>query len=148
MIDPVGPRFDQAEGVAEYAKAVGGFAAVLDPYFDLYLERTIPVLASSGVYVTCGLERQFPPRAVVRAGLARRPAVHDDVLGAALSRNISILLNCLGTTDDLKRAVDAFAAGDLHVEIDRVVDADSAAGFLSRTYCERDRLGKVVCRYA
>jgi NADPH:quinone reductase-like Zn-dependent oxidoreductase len=147
VLDPDGPRFDRAEGVGDYAKEVGGFAAVLDPYFDLYLERSVPVLATFGVYVSCGLERQFPSRSEVLGGLARRPVLHDDVLAAALSRNVSIVANCLGSTADLERAVGAFAAGEIRVELDCVMRAESAAAFLSRTYCERDRLGKVVWRY-
>ena len=39
---------------------IDGFDAVLDPYFDLHLNRSVPVLASFGRYVTCGVERQFP----------------------------------------------------------------------------------------
>lgn len=148
VVEPDGPRFDRAEGVADYAIEVGGFAAVLDPFFDLYLERAVPVLASSGVYVTCGLERQFPSRAEVLGGFVRRPVLHDDVLGAALARNVSITANCLGSTADLESAVGAFVAGQIQVELDRVLEAESAAAFLSRTYCERDRLGKVVYRYA
>jgi NADPH:quinone reductase-like Zn-dependent oxidoreductase len=147
LVEGDGPGFDRAEGIGEYAKAVGGFAAVLDPFFDLYLERAVPVLAGFGVYMSCGLERQFPAREEVLAGFARRPVLHDDVLGAALSRNVSIVANCLGSTADLERAVEAFVAGQLHVELDRVMEAEGAGAFLSRTYLERDRFGKVVCRY-
>jgi NADPH:quinone reductase-like Zn-dependent oxidoreductase len=147
VLEPDGPRFDAA-AIGEYAKSVGGFAAVLDPYFDLYLERAVPALASFGVYVTCGLERQFPSREALRAGVARKPVLHDDVLAAALTRNISVVGNCLGSTTDLERGRDAFVAGELQVELDRVMEAEGAAAFLSRTYCERGRFGKVVYRYA
>jgi NADPH:quinone reductase-like Zn-dependent oxidoreductase len=147
VVEPDGPPFHQVESIADYAKDAGGFAAILDPYFDVYLDRTVPVLANFGFYVTCGLARQFPSRDTLRRGVSREAVLHDDVLGAALSRNVSIVANCLGSTADLARAIEAFDAGELRVEIDSVMEAERPVAFLSRTYCARDRLGKVVYRY-
>jgi NADPH:quinone reductase-like Zn-dependent oxidoreductase len=151
-VEPEGQGFDDDQAIAEYIKDGGGFAAVLDPFCDLYLERSLPVLASFGTYVTCGVERQFPPKSALERALVPRPVLHDNVLGRSLTRNVSVVLNCLGSTEDLDDAMQAYRSGRLQVPLDRVIDGESpgprgAAAFLSRTFCERGRFGKVVYRY-
>lgn len=150
VVDADGPGFDKHPGIGARARQAGGFRAVLDPFFDLYLERSLPVIAPWGAYVSCGLERQFPPHGSFYAALSPRPVLHDTSLAACLARNVSLILNCLGATDDLRAALDRFAQGSLRVVIDTVVSCDSggaASALVSRTFCDRGRLGKVVGRY-
>jgi NADPH:quinone reductase-like Zn-dependent oxidoreductase len=150
VVDAAGPGFDKHPGIGARARQTGGFRAVLDPYFDLYLERSLPVIAAWGAYVSCGLERQFPPRGSLAAGLSPRPVLHDASLGACLPRNVSLIMNCLGATEDLRTCLDRFVQGTLRILIDTVVCSDSggaAGAFVSRTFCDRGRLGKVVGRY-
>lgn len=150
VVEADGPGFDQHPGIGARARQAGGFRAVLDPYFDLYLERSLPVIAVWGSYVSCGLERQFPRHGSSAAGAAPRPVLHDSTLASCLPKNLSLITNCLGSTDDLRLALDLFAGGRLRTVIDSVVHCESggAAGpFVSRTFCDRGRLGKVVARY-
>jgi len=59
-------------------------------------------------------------------------------------------MNCLGATGDLRTSLGLFAQGKLRVVLDTVIRSDSAGAageFLSRTFCDRGRLGKVVSRY-
>jgi NADPH:quinone reductase-like Zn-dependent oxidoreductase len=150
VIEADGPGFDKHPGIGARAKKAAGFRAVLDPYFDLYLERSLPVLASWGSYVSCGLERQFPRHGSFVAGSKPKPVLHDGTLANCLGRNVSLVMNCLGSTEDLRVALDRFARGRLRPVIDSVVGCDSggaAGSFVSRTFCERGRLGKVVARH-
>ncbi len=150
VIDAAGPGFDKHPGIGARARKAGGFWAVLDPYFDLYLERALPVIATGGTYVSCGLERQFPPRGSLFQGPGPRPVLHDSSLAACLPRNVSLIMNCLGATDDLRSSLDLFMQGRLRLVIDTVVTsgpAGSAGAFVSRTFGDRGRLGKVVGRY-
>ncbi|MEM9824699.1 MAG: zinc-binding alcohol dehydrogenase family protein, partial [Bacteroidota bacterium] len=47
---------DQAIG--SFIKANGGFNAVIDPFFDIYLGQAMDVIAMEGRYVTCGMYAQ------------------------------------------------------------------------------------------
>jgi NADPH:quinone reductase-like Zn-dependent oxidoreductase len=150
VVDAGRSGLDEHPGIGARARKAGGFRAVLDPFFDLYLQRSLPVIATWGTYVSCGLERQFPPAGSIYAGLGPRPVLHDISLGACLPRNVSLIMNCLGATDDLRTGLDRFVQGRLRVVIDTVVCSESggaAGAFVSRTFCDRGRLGKVVGRY-
>lgn len=150
VIEADGPGFDKHPGIAARARQAGGFRAVLDPYFDLYLERSLPVIAVWGSYVSCGLERQFPRHGSFPAGVRPEPVLHDSTLADCLRRNVSLIMNCLGSTDDLRVSLDRFARGGLRTVIDSVVGCDSggaAGSFISRTFCDRGRFGKVVAWY-
>jgi len=138
--------FDGTGDLADHARDLEGFDAVLDPYFDLHLNRSLPVLASFGRYVTCGFERQFPEAGTT--SMAPESVLDSSVLARALERNVAIVANCLGSTADLEHAVDDFTKGRITVPIDSVMDADSPAAFLRRTFSDPDRFGKVVCRYS
>ena len=56
--------------------------------------------------------------------------------------------NCLGTTEDLKNALQDYASGDLKVIIDSVFTGNQVGAFFDRTYNAPDRFGKVVYRYS
>lgn len=148
LVDRTGSPVFQHPDLAAYARGCGGFDAVLDPFFDLYLEGSLPVLAPFGSYVTCGLQRQFPARGGEDETPHSRPVLRALVLTLALPRNISIMTNCLGFTHDLQRAIAAFLEGELDVPIDSVVSGDKPGEFLSRTYCQPERFGKVAYRYS
>jgi NADPH:quinone reductase-like Zn-dependent oxidoreductase len=153
VIDPEGGPLAADEAMAGYVKDSGGFDVVLDPFADFYLRRAVSAMAVGGLYVSCGVERQFPP--------AGTPVSIDDdraLFGAGefltmMTRNLNIMGNCLGTTDDLSRAVAAWEQGTLPIAIDSVIESKpgepmrGAGAFLSRTYLDHSRFGKVVYRY-
>jgi NADPH:quinone reductase-like Zn-dependent oxidoreductase len=140
-IDPAQPGFGHTPVVRDH----GGFDAVLDPFYDIHLVPAVAVLKQGGRYITCGVydqtghlvahhRRAEPPRAT---GLMSRVMVN----------NLQIIGNCLGSTDDLERALAAYSAGRFPVIIDSVFSDGDAAGFLDRTYNAPDRFGKVVYLY-
>lgn len=123
-----------------------GFDAVIDPFWDIYLSRILPHMAFGGRYVTCGLQDQYSSLTG-----KKYPTFLPDIsetITAAMTKNISILGNCLGRDQDLETAVALHASKQYHVEIDSVYQkAEEIGTFFERTYNKRDRLGKVVFLY-
>lgn len=122
--------------------AEGGYDAVVDPFADLYLPQVVPLMAVGGRYITCGIEDQSSHL----TGVQRPPAPHQQIIVQMMAKNLCLMGNCLGSSDDLRRALDAYVAGHFTVQIDRVF-RDDAPGFLERTYVAADRFGKVAFRY-
>ena len=63
-------------------------------------------------------------------------------------KNLQIMGNCIGLTSDLQKAVDDYTANALDVMVDSAFSGPQLSEFLDRTYNSKDRLGKVVYRYA
>jgi NADPH:quinone reductase-like Zn-dependent oxidoreductase len=123
----------------------GGFDAVIDPFFDLYLGKVLDLLRFGGRYVTCGLYDQY-------SNLTGRPlqARGKDLRGimtTAIVRNIELIGNCLGSASDLADALADYRDGKLEVIVDRVFRGDVMADFFRRTYEAPSRFGKVVYSY-
>lgn len=136
--------FRDSEALLALAAQVGGFDCVIDPYFDLHLERAVALMAHFGRYTTCGLLAQNPTVAA-RAGIA--PMNAEAVMVQVLTKNLSLLGNCIGLREDLERAVADAERGTMGAVVDSVFTGGDAAGFLDRTYNDRARFGKVVFRY-
>ena len=127
------------------ATAVGGFDAIVDPYFDLHLETAVQLLRPFGRYVTCGLASQ---NAHLRreAGLDG-PIDMTPVMFRVMDHNLSLIGNCLGLHEDLYAALDDYGRGRARPIIDSVYEREQAGAFFDRTYNARGRFGKVVFRY-
>jgi len=123
----------------------GGYAAVIDPFFDIYMLASLEVLKTSGAYVTCGRADQSSH--LTGAQKRSEPPI-SAVMSQALTRNLVIHGNCLGSTQDLARAVADHAAGLFRIPLDRVFDDPAdAQEFVHRSWSAPDRLGKVVFLY-
>lgn len=125
-----------------------GFDYVIDPFFDIYLARIIDFINPGGKYITCGLWGQhsayIPPESI--------PIEHDPeemvtILQKALFKNIEIIGNCLGTTEDLANGISSYTAGKYDVIVDSTYSGKEVDKFLQRTYVDKDRIGKVVFCY-
>ena len=125
----------------------GGYAAVVDPFFDLYLVPALAVMAFGARYTTCGMHDQHSH--LVGAGAA--PAIQAsgaNPLVTVMMKNLSVIGNCIGLSEDLALAVADHAAGRFPVIVDSVFrDSDGAAAFLERSYNAPDRFGKTVFLY-
>lgn len=143
-VDPALPTFADDPDVRDLTSRLRGFDAVIDPFFDLYLNKVLPVMAFGSRYITCGYVDQY------RAAGSPPPFPAPDyreALQIAMLKNISIIGNCAGLRIDLERAGKDYVDGRLPVTIDSVFANDRPAAFLDRTYNARDRFGKVVYRY-
>ncbi|MEM1245306.1 MAG: zinc-binding alcohol dehydrogenase family protein [Acidobacteriota bacterium] len=135
---------DPSEPLLQLGRQIGGFDAVIDPLSDLHLDRAAEVLGNEGRYVTCGLYAQGQPTRPSSA----RPLDLQDVLTKTVVKTLHLLGNCLGTTEDLRRAVADHVDGQLDVTVDSVFEGERIRAFFERTYLAPDRFGKVVFRYS
>jgi NADPH:quinone reductase-like Zn-dependent oxidoreductase len=144
-IDPFAPSFLGDPAVQRVMRERGGFDAVIDPFFDIHLIPAVPVMKNGGRYVTCGLYDQTGH--LVPHRRAAEPPPVGGVMGRVMFNNLQIIGNCLGSTDDLERALAAYSAKRFPVIVDSVFSDGDAAGFLDRTYNAPDRFGKVIYLY-
>ena len=133
------------ERVKFVASSIGGFNCVIDPFFDLHLEEIIDCLAPNGRYITCGLYQQYQRLAGIE--LPNHAPAMNKILLAALVKNLQIIGNCLGTTQDLRTALDDYAAGCFSVVVDEVFAEDKIDAFFHKTFNASNRIGKVVYKY-
>jgi NADPH:quinone reductase-like Zn-dependent oxidoreductase len=145
LVDPVQTSFQTHHRLRELYQQTGGFDAVIDPFFDLHLDKVLPLMAFNGRYITCGVYDQYSKL----IGEAFQPTGFIDVniMCMAMIRNLQIIGNCIGLRADLAQALNEYAAGDLSVVIDSVHHQSDIGSFFDRTYNARDRFGKVVYRY-
>lgn len=145
VMDPKLSNFLEDETFKSRVQALGGFDAVIDPFFDLHLGKVIGAMAPGGRYVTCGFYDQYTEL----VGQTFRPQWDGrQIMVAVMLGNLQIIGNCIGQTEDLAQAIDDYAAGNLHVVIDSVFSGyDQVGPFFERTYTSPDRFGKVVYKY-
>ncbi len=125
---------DDLDRLVADAKQRRGFEAVLDPFADVNLPRTLRLAGFGARIVTCGSRRRPAPSDVGNI---------EGALHALVRKQVSIIGSCLGTTADLAAGVERWTRGALPVPIDSV-HAESAGNFFRRTFVEPDRFGKVV----
>jgi NADPH:quinone reductase-like Zn-dependent oxidoreductase len=143
-VHPALPTFADDPDLNSLVARLHGFDGVVDPFFDLYLQKVLPVMAFGSRYVTCGFFDQYhaagspPPLPAPN---------YRQALEIAMVKNISIIGNCAGLRADLERAGKDYVDRILPVTVDSVFANGWPAAFLERTYNARDRFGKVVYRY-
>lgn len=138
-------HFGQCEQLQTVVSENGGFDCVFDPFFDLHLDKVISVMNFGGRYVTCGLYDQFSD--ITGGQSDRRKVDWQSVMRDVILKNIHIIGDCLGATEDISRAVSDYASGTLHVVMDRVYRGGRVGAFFERTYNDPNRFGKVVYCY-
>jgi NADPH:quinone reductase-like Zn-dependent oxidoreductase len=146
-VDPAGVSFAANPVVQRVMRERGGFDAVIDPFFDIHLLPSIPVMANGGRYVTCGLYDQTG-HLVPNQSSRREPPSVAGVMSRVMFNNLQIIGNCLGSTSDLENALAAFAAGRFPMIVDSVFSDGDPSAFLDRTYNAPERFGKVIYKYS
>jgi NADPH:quinone reductase-like Zn-dependent oxidoreductase len=138
--------FRDAAHVGEFAATIGGFDYVIDPFFDLHIEKAVEIMNPFGRYITCGLvgQNEF---AAASAGVATRAPSANLLLGQMMMKNLTLIGNCIGLSSDLDAAVRDYERGSFRPPLDAVFSGEQAAGFLDRTFNDPDRFGKVAFRY-
>ncbi|MDY6876286.1 MAG: zinc-binding alcohol dehydrogenase family protein [Chloroflexota bacterium] len=145
QIDPTLESFTVHKRINKIAMEIGQFDCVFDPFFDLHLGKVIDVMAPGGRYVTCGLCNQY--QSLIGQEFHYRGRDLQGVLALVISRNLQIIGNCIGLTEDLNNALKDYSSGRLDVVIDSVFSGNQVGAFFDRTYNVRERFGKVVYKY-
>ena len=133
------------ERVAEIVNSIDGFDCVIDPFFDLYLGKVIKAIAIEGRYITCGLYDQYSH--YTNREFNYYGSHMGEILSYALLNNIQIIGNCIGYSSDLQAAIDDYRSGKLHVAVDSIFGDREVKKFFEKTYNNKQRFGKVICRY-
>lgn len=136
--------FRKDDRVTAFARDLGGFDHVADPFYDLHLEKAVELLKPFGKYITCGLAGQNP-NSKRAAGV--EPVAANRVMTLVILKNLSIVGNCIGVHDDLRLALKDYSDGRLRTVVDSVHGETESRAFLDRTFNDRERFGKVVFRY-
>jgi len=133
------------ERVRETVERIGGFNAVIDPFFDAYLGKVLPTMAPDSRYITCGLFEQYTVPGKEANAVAGE--MYRNALINAMLNNVHIIGNCIGTTKDLQHALTDYERERLPVIIDTVYTGHNVGAFLERTYGSHSRFGKIVFQY-
>jgi NADPH:quinone reductase-like Zn-dependent oxidoreductase len=128
------------QALSALARRLHGFDAVVDPFCDAYLTSTVRLLGFGGHYVTCRLGARSGDHDADGAGT---PSRWLEMLSSAVSKNVTIHGQCLGTRADLERALEDWTRGSLRVPLDSVHRGGDLAAFVRRTL-DPVRRGKVV----
>jgi NADPH:quinone reductase-like Zn-dependent oxidoreductase len=110
----------------------------------LHLPAALNYLKPNGRYITCGFKNQHESFAEVGDNVSNDR--FDSLLLNAMINDISVMGNCIGTHEDLIESVKRFDSNNW-LPIDSVLSIRDGAQFLSRTYSDRHRFGKIVLRY-
>lgn len=124
----------------------GGFDCVFDPFFDIYLSQSIDLLGFNGKYITCGLYDQYFN--IIGQELISTDSNINKIMSSIIIKNIQIIGNCLGTTEDMNHALEDYISGNLKIIVDSVFTGNQVGEFLDRTYNAQDRFGKVIYQYS
>ncbi len=127
--------------LVRYVADIGGFRAVVDPFSNIYLERSLSMLGFFGRYVTCGMVDQGPLMTSRRS----TTFTFEQVLNMLIVKNLTIIGSCLGLRNDLQQALESWKAGLYGPIIDSI--HTDIRGFVDRSFAP-DRLGKVVFLYS
>lgn len=126
-------------------RGAGDFDVVMDPFFDLNLGRTVPLLRMWGRYVTCGMQRQHP---LFAAATRPQGTEIEAALLQVVVNNLSIIGNCIGLEHDLASALESYDPAQPRVPVDGVFAIGDGIAFVDGTFNERTKFGKMVMVYS
>jgi NADPH:quinone reductase-like Zn-dependent oxidoreductase len=118
---------------------------VFDPFFDLNVERAVRMLQIGGKYITCGLQSQHP--LISESSPTEIEPITRNALVQSIEKNVSLIGNCLGTTEDLKRACNLQVRTKVGPIIDKEYTIMQGKEFLERSFFDKNRFGKCVLNY-
>ena len=115
------------QSIQKIVKETGGFDCVFDPFFDIYLGQAVELMNYDAKYITCGLYDQYFD--LIGDKFPNYSLNFSDIMTMAMLKNLQIMGNCLGTTEDLKNALRDYASAELEVIIDSVFTGDQVGAF-------------------
>jgi len=120
-----------------------GFDIVIDPFFDIYFNYMVSYMNFNGKYIYCGLYLQNKAFSI----LTNENSNYVDSMTCCVLKNITIIGNCLGDTDDLLEAINDFTEHRYNVLIDSVYKNGDVIPFVEKTFHQTHRLGKIIYCY-
>lgn len=140
--------FKIERGAADWSEYsdLGKFDVIFDPYFDLHLINAIDLLEQGGRYITCGYKNQHPHFVEASDRKTDSERIHKSMLTLTIN-NLSIIGNCIGTSDDLNKSIEKFDPNKFIVPVDNTYSIENGDKFIDRTYNRNTRLGKAVLIY-
>lgn len=115
---------------------------VLDSFSDTYVEYLLPQLNLNARYLTCGIFNQSLDKLK-----NVKPTNLTLLIANLMMRNISLIGNCLGTTEDLASGLEFYKTKKLLVD-SIFTNEDSLSAFITKSYnLESDKFGKVIYEY-
>ncbi|MBK8989872.1 MAG: zinc-binding alcohol dehydrogenase family protein [Chloroflexi bacterium] len=127
--------------------AAGMFDCVIDPFFDLHLSWVVHLMTYNARYISCGRAGQYHGIIDKRSPVLEETYALTDVLSNVVVKNLQVIGNCVGVTEDLAQAIADYTAGRFNVVIDSVYSGKQIGKFINRSYNARGRFGKVVYKY-
>lgn len=124
---------------------IGGFNAVIDPFFDIYLPKIQWTMQMDSKYITCGLCNQFDNQKDDNLEMDNI-SLKKFIINMMIN-NISIIGNCIGTLDDGIKAINDCERGKFKITIDSVYSEGEENLFFEKTFNFKERFGKVVYKY-
>jgi NADPH:quinone reductase-like Zn-dependent oxidoreductase len=145
QIDPQQATFIENDTLKQIATKIGGFDGIIDPFFDLHLGKALTIMGSGARYVTCGRHDQYSR--FIGKDFGHPQWSMGDILTVLMLGNMQLIGNCIGQTEDLRQAVEDYAADKFKVTLDSTFSHGQVAAFFERTYNDPARFGKVVYKY-
>lgn len=121
------------------------FTHAFDPFFDMNVGHALNCLKTGGTYITCGLRDQHPMLSMETPNNAE-PIVRG-ALVQSIMKNVSLLGNCLGSTEDLERAIRLQSRTGIGPIIDQEYKLIEGRDFVQRSFFNFRRFGKCVLVY-
>lgn len=135
----------EKNSLLEIKDIAGKFDVIFDPFFDLHLSEAVRLLKMGGRYITCGFKNQHKNFQEKSDG-AHEASITDTMITAMIN-NVSIIGNCIGTTQDLKMQVDSYDDSSPLIRIDKEFNVNEGSEFLGDTYNNPLRFGKAIMVY-
>jgi len=123
----------------------GNFDIVFDPFADVFFEKLLPFMAVNGKYITCGLYKQKPEFTDQHQ---TGSVSFGYLLAHMIMKNVQLIGNCLGTTQDLLNGIEDIKNGRLNINIQNIYQLDELGAFIEKAFNDKSRIGKVVLKYA
>ncbi len=132
-----------------YARTVGGFDVIIDPFFESYFPELMEGVKSRGVYAALGWGDRISSPGGADAMNSEYGSQRS--LGACLERAvekcIELRFSGHGSRQDLDAAVKDCSEQQCIVPIDSVHEGRGVGPFVSRTFVSEERFGRAVYRY-
>lgn len=119
------------------------FDVIFDPFIDLYSMDLLNHINFNSKYIFCGFYQQHPSYKGMKV-LPQNSLLR--MFGSCIIHNMSLIGNCLGSREDLEKALSDFSEGRFCMNIDSVYTGNQLVEFFQKSFL-KERIGKVVYKY-